>query len=68
MEILRKIGEMVKNPGKKLFLYFAMLGHQEHPYDGRILKKSLQGSIHAQFYMEIEDPFGRLCYGCVQRV
>ncbi len=36
-----------------------MSGHQKHPYVGRILKKSLQGSIHAQFYMAIKGPFGQ---------
>ncbi len=36
-----------------------MLSRQKHNYVGRILKKSLQGSIHAQFYMAIKGPFGR---------
>ncbi len=57
-EILRKIGGMVKKSKKKNdFPYFGVLGHQKHPYVGRILKKSLQqGSIRAQFYMVIKDP------------
>ncbi len=57
-EILRKISETVKNL-KKGLAYFGVLGHQKHLYDGRIPKKSLQGSIHAQFYMAVMDPFGR---------
>ncbi len=60
MEILRKIGEMVKKIGKNDFPYFGVLDHQKHVYVGRILKKSLQGSIHAQFYMERKGPFGWL--------
>ncbi len=44
MEILRKIGEMVKKLKKNDFPYFLVLGHQKHPYVGRILKKSLRGS------------------------
>ncbi len=43
---------------KKDFPYFGLLGHQKRPYVGRILKKSLQGSIHTQFYMSIKGPFG----------
>ncbi len=44
---------------KNYFPYFDVLGHQKHPYVGRILKKSLQGSSQAQFYMAIKDPFGQ---------
>ncbi len=36
-----------------------MLGRKKHDYVGRILKKSLQGSIHTKLYMAIEGPFGR---------
>ncbi len=36
-----------------------MLGYQKHPYVGKIPKKSLQGSIHAQFYITIKGPFSR---------
>ncbi len=32
-----------------------MLGHQKHLYVARILKKSLQVAIHAQFYMAIKS-------------
>ncbi len=39
-----------------------MLHYQKHPYVGRILKKSLQRSIHAQFYIAIKGPFGKLCH------
>ncbi len=39
------------------FPYFGMLGLQKHFNVGRILKKSLQGSIHAQFYMTIRGIF-----------
>ncbi len=57
--ILRKIGEMVKKSKKKNdFPYFGVLGHQKHPYVGRILKKSLRSFIQAQFYMAIK---GQLC-------
>ncbi len=48
-----------KTEKKNDFPYFDMLGHQKHPYVGRILKKSLQGSIHSQFYMSIKGPFGQ---------
>ncbi len=45
---------------KKDFPYLGVLGHEKHSYVGRILKKSPQGSIHAQFCMGIKGPFGRL--------
>ncbi len=32
-----------------------MLGHQKHAHVGRIPKKSLQGSIHAQFYIRVAN-------------
>ncbi len=55
---------------KKNFPSFGVLGHQKHPYVGRILKKPLQGSIHALFYMAINGPFGRFllqpCTGSVK--
>ncbi len=44
---------------KNDFPYFGMSGHQKHPYVGKIQKKSLQGSTHAQFYMAIKGPFCR---------
>ncbi len=53
-----KIGEMVKKLKKIISPYFGVLGHQKLPYVGRILKKSFQGSIHAQFYIAIKGPFG----------
>ncbi len=39
--------------------YFEVLGHQKRPHVDRILKKSFQGSIHAQLYMAIKGTFGR---------
>ncbi len=46
-----------------------MLGHQKHAYVGRILKKSLQSSIHAQFYMAIKYSFGRfLLQPCTESI
>ncbi len=70
-EILRKIDEMVKKLKKKDFPYFCVLSHQKHPYVSRILEKSLQGSIHAQFYMAIKDAVGQfllqLCTVIVKR-
>ncbi len=48
-------GQKIK---KKDFPYFGVLGHQEHSCVGRILKKSLQGSTHTQFYMAIKGTFG----------
>ncbi len=59
MEILRKIGEMLKKWKKKDFPYFDVLGHQKHLYAGRILKKSLQGSGDTPFYKEIKGPLGQ---------
>ncbi len=38
--------------------YFGELNLQKYPYIAKILKKSLQGSIHAQFYMAIKGSFG----------
>ncbi len=58
-EIWRKIGEMVNKLKKKDFPYFGVLGQQKHSHIGSILKKSFQGSIHAQLYMAIKGPFGR---------
>ncbi len=49
-----KIGEMVKKLEKNDFPYYGALGHQKHTYVGKILKKSLQGSIHTQFYMALK--------------
>ncbi len=69
-EILKKICGIVKKL-KKWFPHFGMFGHQNHPYVDRILKKSLQGSIHPQFYMAIKGLFGRfllqLCTESVKR-
>ncbi len=52
-----------RSNGQKLekndFPYFDVLRHQKHPYVSRIQKKSLQGSIHIQFYITITGPFGR---------
>ncbi len=53
------MGEMVKKIEKNDFLHFEVLGRQKHPYVGRILKKSFQGSSHTQLYMAINGPFGR---------
>ncbi len=50
---------MVKKLKRKDFPYFGVLGYQKHPYVGRILKKSVQDSIYAQFYMAIRGPFGQ---------
>ncbi len=51
--------------------FLGMLGQQKHPYVDRILKNSLQGSIHAQFYMAIKGLIGRfllqLCPVSVKR-
>ncbi len=52
----RRNGQKIK---KNDFPHFGVLGHQKHPYVGRILKKSFQGSIHAQLYMTIKGPFGQ---------
>ncbi len=48
-EILSKIGEMVKKLKKKDFPYFDVLGHQKHPYVGRILRKSLEALFLLNF-------------------
>ncbi len=58
-KILGKIGKTFKKSKKCDFSYFGVLRHQKHPYVGRILKKLLQGSIRAQFYMAINGPFDR---------
>ncbi len=55
IEILRKIGKMVKKL-KKLFSLFWNVRPPGHPYVGRILKKSLQCSTYAQFHMAIKGP------------
>ncbi len=52
----RKNGQKIE---KNFFPYFGVLVHQKHSHVGRILKKSVQGSIHAQLYMAIKDPFGQ---------
>ncbi len=57
-EILRKINKMVKKLKKKLFSLFWYVRPPEISHVGRILKKSLEGSIYAQFYMAIKSPFG----------
>ncbi len=56
--ILRKVGEMINE--KNDFPYFGVLGHQKHPYVGRILNKWIQGSIYAQFYMAMKGPLSWL--------
>ncbi len=59
-EILREIGEKVKILQKNYLPYFGVLGHQKYPYVDRILKKSLPGSIHTQFYVVMKGQFDRL--------
>ncbi len=56
---LARGGDGFRKIEKNDFPYFSVFGHQKHPYIGRILKKSLHGFIHAQFYMVITGPFGR---------
>ncbi len=48
-------GQNTKND----FPYFGVLGHEKHTYVGRILKKSLQSSIHSQFSVVIKGPFSQ---------
>ncbi len=63
--VISRNGDIEENRwnGQKIekndFPYFGVLGHQKNLYLGRKLKKSLQGSIHVQFYTAIKDPFGR---------
>ncbi len=63
--VVSRNGDIEKNRrnGKKIeknyFPYLYLLGYQKLTYVGGILKKSLQGSIHAQFYMAIKGPLGR---------
>ncbi len=49
---------MVKKQKKIIFLILVCQVIR-NTHLGRILKKSLQGSIHAQFYMAVKGPVGR---------
>ncbi len=57
-EIWRKIGEPVKKLQKIIFLILVCQATRNTHNVGRILKKSLQGSIHTQFYMAMKGPIG----------